>query len=139
GVAAAVAGGTLRGGARAGGRGQDGARRRVRPVDGALAADPPGGVCLRGGTGKESGRVRARQAGASTRAAALLDPGRLPRGPGQGGAGDRARAARAADLAGGGQHGEHPVAAVYGEGPAGGAVRGGGCGAENAARAVRAT
>ena len=105
---AAAAARALRRGARPGRRRQDRARRRVRPLDGPLAADAPRRVRLR--RDAQQRRRGARCPRPPARGDGLLR--RHVRRSGKSHPARRARAGRAGDAAGGGQHGEHPAAAL---------------------------
>ena len=124
----------LRRGARPGRRRQDRARRRVRPLAGPLAADAPRRVRL--GRDAQPRRRGARCPRPPACGAGLLR--RHVRRPGEGHPAGRARAGRAGDAAGGGQHGERPPAALPGGGNAGGPLRGRAPRAGRHPRALRA-
>jgi hypothetical protein len=98
-------------------RRQDRARRRVRPLAGALPADAPRRVRL--GRDARPCPGGARCPGSPTGGAEVFRR-HLPR-PGTRDPAGRTRAGRTADPAGGGQHGERPAAAVSGRGHARGA------------------
>ena len=106
---------TLRHCARPGRRRQDCACRRVRPLDGPLSADTPCGVRLR--RDAQSCCRGSRCSRSPTCGEGLLCS--HIRESGKGHFARRTRAAGADDLAGGGQHGEHPPATVHGAGNAG--------------------